>query len=693
MSVNYVDRQIVRAACPHDCPDTCAMLVTVENGRVTRVTGDPKNPFTHGALCSKVNRYEQRVYHPDRLLYPMRRIGPKCSGRFERITWDRAITEITDKFKEISNSSDGPEAILPYSYGGSIGPIQANSMGHRFFYRLGASKLDRTICSSAGTAGLKYTLGGGFGTDPERFADAKLILIWGSNVITSNLHLWPFILKAKKNGAKVITIDPYRTRTAAASDQHIAILPGTDAALALGMMNIIIAEGMTDLDYINKYTIGFDQLAERAAEFPPDRTAHLTGLTEKEVVDLARAYGTTRPAAIRINYGLQRHAGGGMAVRTIACLPAVVGAWQDAAGGVLLSTGGNYNFNYDAIQRPDLIKGNPRTINMSALGDALLDAQPPVKAIYVYCSNPAAVAPEQAKVIKGLLREDLFVVVHEQFMTDTTDYADIVLPATTQLEQFELMRSYGHLYVVLNQSAIPPVGEAKCNNDVFREMAKAMGFEEQALKDTDEQIGEQLLLNSDNPNLNGITLDRLKREGWIRLNVPEIYAPFAEGNFRTPSGKCEFYSEQMAKEGLDPVPNYTPPRESRLSNPGLASKYPLELISPPAEGFLNTTFGNMSDTLRKEKRPAVTINPRDAASRQINDGDIVRVFNDRGSCQLAARVSPDARPGVAVAYSIWWNKLSPDHSNVNQTTGQGLTDMGGGATFYDNLVEITRLDD
>jgi len=683
--------KVVHAACPHDCPDTCAMLVTVENGKAISVLGDRSNPFTHGVLCSKVHHYEERAYHPDRLLYPMRRIGPKGKGRFERITWDDAIVEVAGRFKEISRSP-GPESILPYSYGGSIGPIQANSMGHRLFYRMGASKLDRTICASAGTAALKYTFGASIGPDPERFAEAKLILIWGSNVITSNLHLWPFILKAKKNGAKVITIDPYRTRTAASSTEHIAILPGTDAALALGMMNIIIREGLTDNDYIEKYTIGYDKLAERAAEYTPDRVAHLTGLTEKEVVDLAMDYGTIRPAVIRTNYGLQRHAGGGMAVRTIACLPALVGAWRDAAGGVLLSTGGSYNFDYDILQRPDLIRGNPRTINMSAIGDALLEAKPPIRAMYVYCSNPAAVAPEQSKVIKGLKRDDLFLVVHEQFMTDTAEYADIVLPATTQLEHFDLMRSYGHLYVVVNEPAIEPVGEARSNNDVFRAIAAAMGYDEQALKDSDEEMGEQLL-NTKNPHLRGITLERLKREGWVRLNIPEEYKPFAEGNFPSPSGKCELFSERLEKEGLDPVPTYTPPRESRLSNPELAKKYSLELISPPPEGFLNTTFGNMAKTLEKQKSPAVVINPEDAAKRGIENGDIVRVFNGRGSCQLKAEVSTDARPGVAVAWSIWWNKLSPDGRNVNQTTGQGLTDMGGGATFYDNLVEIVRLDD
>jgi anaerobic selenocysteine-containing dehydrogenase len=384
---------------------------------------------------------------------------------------------------------------------------------------------------------------------------------------------------------------------------------------------------------------------------------------------------------------LQRHAGGGMAVRTITCLPALVGAWRDAGGGILLSTSGHYPVNHDALQRPDLVRGNPRTINMSRLGEALTEARPPVKSLYVYCSNPAAVAPEQSKVIEGLRREDLFTVVHEQFMTDTTDYADIVLPATTQLEHFDLMKSYGHHYLLLNEPAVAPLGEARSNNDVFRALAGALGFDEQPLKDTDEQIAEQAF-DWEHASLAGVTLDRLRQEGWARLNLPERFAPFAAGGFPTPSGKCEFYSERMVRDGFDPVPDFIPPRESRQSNPELARRYPLELISPPAAGFLNSTFGNLERTLKEEKRPLVILNPADAAARGIKDGDPVRVYNDRGSCELAAQVSTDTRPGVAVAFSIWWNKFSPDGRNVNQTTGQGLTDLGGGATFYDNLVEV-----
>jgi anaerobic selenocysteine-containing dehydrogenase len=665
------------------------MLVTVENGRAVAVAGDPHHPVTRGTLCTKVANYHDRTHSPDRLQTPLRRVGPKGAGQFEPITWVQALDEIADRFKGIMDSPDGPEAILPYSYCGTMGLVQSESMDRRFFHRLGASQLDRTICATAGAEGYTATMGNRIGTDTERFNDARLILLWGTNTITSNVHLWPFILEAKKRGARLIAIDPRRTRTADQCHEHIALLPGTDAALALGLMNVIFAEGLEDRDYLDRYTEGADQLRERAAEYPPERVAAICGISRDEIVRLARLYATTRPAVIRINYGLQRHAGGGMAVRTITCLPAIVGAWRDAAGGVQLSTGGTFPMNFAALQRPDLMPApRPRVVNMSALGDALTKTDdPPVKALYVYNSNPAAVAPDQSKVLRGLAREDLFTVVHELFMTDTADYADIVLPATSQLEQFDLHKAYGHLYLVVNEPAIAPLYESKCNTEVFRLLAERMGFSETCLFDSDEEIARQAL-DHDHPYLQGITLEAIRDKGWMRLNVPEVFAPFAEGNFPTPSGKCRLYSAELGAAGFDPLPTFTPPRESVQSAPALADKFPLALISPAAHAFLNSSFANLSKQLRQELRPFVEINPADAAARAIADGQLVRVFNDRGACELSAVVTERARPGVVVSPSVWWNKFSPGHVNINQLSSQDLTDFGGGATFYDALVEI-----
>jgi anaerobic selenocysteine-containing dehydrogenase len=683
---------IVRAACPHDCPDTCAMLVTVEGGRAVRVAGDPQHPFTRGFLCTKVANYEQRTHSNDRVPTCLRRTGAKGSGRFEPVSWDEALDEIASRFKTLAGSSEGAETILPYSYCGTMGLVQSQSMDRRFFHRLGASQLDRTICASAGAAGYKATIGASIGTDPERFHDAKLILIWGTNTISANVHLWPEILEAKAKGARLISIDPRRTRTADQCDEHIAPLPGTDAALALGLMHVIFAEGLEDKDYLERYATGTEALRSRAREYSPSRTAAICGLEAETITRLARLYATTKPSVIRINYGLQRHAGGGMAVRTVACLPAVVGAWRDPSGGILLSTSGTFPLNYAVLERPDLMPTPPpRTLNMSLLGDVLAKTvDPPVRALYVYNSNPAAVAPDQRKVLEGLRREDLFTVVHEQFMTDTADYADIVLPATTQLEHFDLHKAYGHLYLVINERAIEPLHEAKCNSEVFRLLAARMGFEEECFRDSDEDVARQAL-STGHPALKGITLEGLREHGWMRLNLPETFAPFMEGNFPTPSGKCELFSETLEAQGLPAVPEFIPPSESRGSAPELAKRYPLALISPAAHAFLNSSFANLPKQLRQELRPFVEIHPADALKRGIEEGDTVRAFNERGSCTLHAVVTTRAREGVVVSPSVWWNKLSPGHANINQLTSQTLTDMGQGATFYDALVEIEKL--
>ncbi|HEX3633804.1 MAG TPA: molybdopterin oxidoreductase family protein [Casimicrobiaceae bacterium] len=683
---------IIRGACPHDCPDTCALHVTVAGGRAVKVEGDPDHPTTRGVLCTKVARYLERTYSEKRVLHPLRRVGAKGEGRFERIGWDAALDAIASRFEAIARSADGPQAILPYSYAGTMGLLQGSSMDRRFFHKLGASLLDRTICATAGKAGYAATIGASIGTDLEQFENAKLILIWGSNPVVSNLHLWSRVQEAKRRGAKLIAIDPYRSQTAEKCHEHLALMPGTDAALALGVMHVLIAEDLLDRDYIDRYTLGFDALADRVRDYPPSRVASITGLPETKILALARDYGGIAPAVVRLNYGMQRHAGGGMAIRTVACLPALIGAWRHAAGGALLSSSGTYPINTPALERPDLIWNRPRTINMSTIGDALLEARdPPIRALFVYNSNPVAVAPDSGKVVAGFAREDLFCVVHDVFLTDTADYADIVLPATTQLEHLDVHSSYGHLYALANNPAIAPLGEAKPNTEVFRLLAARMGFDEPCFAETDESMAANAFV-AGHPRMAGIDWETLKTQGWQRLNVPSPYAPFAEGNFPTPSGKCEFYSESLRRQGLDPLPTYTPPRESAISDPALARRFPLAMLSPPARNALNSSFGGLPVFLETEKTPWLDIHAEDAAARGIVGGDKVRIYNDRGAFVVTARVTDRTRPGVVVAPSIWWRKLSPDGTNANMVTGQALTDMGRAATFYDVLVEVARVE-
>jgi anaerobic selenocysteine-containing dehydrogenase len=682
-----IERKIVKAACPHDCPDTCGMHITVENGVAVKVEGAKDMPFTDGTLCTKVARYLDRTYSKERVLYPLKRVGAKGEGKFERISWDEALDTIAAKFRAVAAVE--PQSILPCSYAGTMGLVQYASMDRRFFHKLGASLLERTLCSSAGKVGMKITLGAGVGMDPERFVEAKLILLWGTNPIVSNLHLWSRVQEAKRRGARVIAIDPYRSLSAAKCDRHLAPLPGTDAALALGMMHVIVNEQLYDADYVAQHTLGFEQLKQRVQDYPPEKAAAICGLAAEEIVALAREYAGTRPAAIRLNYGMQRHAGGGMAVRTICCLPALTGHWRDAAGGVLLSTADWYSLNHAKLERADLIPNRPRTINQSALGDALTAAAPPVRAIYVYNNNPVAVCPDSQKVIAGFRREDLFTVVHEIFLTDTTDYADIVLPATTQLEHYDIHKSYGHLYMLANSPAIAPLGETKPNSEVFRLLAARMGFDDACFRDSDEDLCRQAL-ESTHPRMAGIEWEGLKAQGWQRLQVPARFAPFAAGNFPTPSGKCEFYSETAKGMGLDPLPVYTPPRESALSAPQLARNYPLAFISPPARNFLNSSFANLEFALQEAREPYLDIHPEDAAARGIAEGDAVRIYNGRGAFTVKARVSERVRPGVVAALSVWWKKLSPDHRNANEVTSQAIADMGGAATYYDCLVEIER---
>jgi len=687
---------IVRAVCPHDCPDTCALLVTVQDGVATEVRGDPDHPTTAGVLCTKVSRYTERTYHKDRLLYPMKRTGKKGSGQFERVGWDEALDTIAARLKAVA--ARDPQSILPYSYAGTMGLVQGESMSSRFFHKLGASLLDRTICATAGGAGYKYTIGARIGTDLEQFQNAKLILIWGGNPIASNLHFWMRAQEAKRNGATLIAIDPYRSLTAEKCHQHIALLPGTDAALALGMMHVLIGENFLDHDYIARHTLGFDALQERVKLWPPERVAQTCGIPVDQVLQLARAFGEVAkrgdPVAIRTNYGLQRVHGGGMAIRNIACLPALVGAWRHAAGGVQLSSSDSFPKDNHALQRPDLIEAGaiPRTINMSTIGDDLRrDASPEfgprIDALIVYNSNPVAIAPDSAKVAQGFAREDLFTVVLEHFQTDTADYADILLPATTQLEHVDAHSAYGHLYMLANNPAIAPLGEAKPNTEIFRLLAARMGYDDPCFKESDDAIAAQAFKRDDVRAVH-FDWDALKQKGWQKLNMPD--APFADGGFPTPSGKCEFYSARMLADGLDPLPTYIAPYESRASNPLLAAKYPLAMISPPARNFLNSTFINVQSLRSTEGEPHLDLHPDDAAPRGIASGDAVRIFNDRGSFIAKARITDRTRIGLVVGLSIWWKKLTADGRNANEVTSQRLTDMGGGPTFYDLLVQVER---
>jgi anaerobic selenocysteine-containing dehydrogenase len=726
-------KKVVHAACPHDCPDACGVLITVEGGRATKIQGDPEHPVTRGFLCAKVAKYLDRVYSPDRVMYPMRRVGPKgpaaaeaavagMSARtqagqpkaavfteinrqiWERISWDEALDEIASRFRAISREF-GSEAILPYSYGGTLGALNGGSMDRRFFHRLGASQLDRTICSAAGEAGLKSVLGVKLGTEPEQFRHSKYIIAWASNIHGNNVHLWPFIAEARRNGAKLVVIDPYRTRTGECADWYLPINPGTDAALALGMMHVIIGENLHDADYISKYTLGFEQLREKVKEFAPERVAQWTGIEAEDIRKLAREYATARPSVIRLNYGVQRSEGGGMATRAIVMLPCVIGSWQEVGGGLQMSLSGAADFNSAELKRPDLMNvalgREARTLNMVELGRVLNKVNdPPVKALFVYNSNPAAVCPNHQAVIRGLMRPDLFTVVHEQFFTDTTDYADIVLPATTFFEHKDLQKGYGHYYLQVSNQAIGPLGECRSNVELFRGLAERMGFGDDCFRESvDEMIDSAL--RSDDPWMEGMSRERLER-GHVRMNFGknphfsqqqgkvghpatfEPFLPFAHGGFRTPSGKAELYCEALKAQGLDPVVEFRPPSESRHTK---RNGLPLELLARKADNFLNTTFSNVPSVQELEEPGLLEISSVDARARGIADGDRVRVFNQRGDVELVARVDGKVQAGV-VSATLHWAKMAPGFQSINSLTSEKLTDMGNSATFYSVLVEV-----
>ena len=669
----------IRGACPHDCPDTCSLLTTVEDGVALRVQGNPEHRHTDGALCTKVSRYTERTYHPERLLHPMVRTGPKGSGQFKRVGWDEALDAIAERLKTIA--ARDPQAIVPYSYAGTMGQVQGEGMAARFFHRLGASFLERTICASAGGEGLVQTLGGKVGMKVEHFADSKLIIIWGSNSIGSNLHFWRLAQQAKRKGARLVCIDPRRSETAEKCHEHIALRPGTDAALALALMHQLITHDWLDHDYIAQHTLGWEGLRERALQWPPERAAEVCGIPVQQITDLARAYGTTKPAAIRLNYGMQRVRGGGNAVRAVACLPALVGAWREPAGGLLLSSSAQFPVNRAALHKPELLAGRtPRTINMSTIGNDLLNPGsaafgPKIEALIVYNSNPVAVAPESGKVVQGFLREDLFTVVLEHFQTDTADHADVILPATTQLEHWDIHTSYGHTDVLLNRPAIAPVGESRTNTDIFRALAARLGFDDPCFADDDETLCRTAFGTA-------VDFQTLLDQGFATLPIAE--APFAHGGFPTPSGRCEFFSARLAAQGLDGLPDHLPNHELQ----GSSAAYPLAMISPPARNFLNSSFVNVQSLRDIEGEPLLEIHADDAHRRGITTGQMVRVFNDRGEYRCKAKVSTRARPGVVNGLGIWWRKLGPSGTNVNEVTSQQLTDMGRGPVFYDCLVEV-----
>jgi anaerobic selenocysteine-containing dehydrogenase len=706
-------RTTVIGACPHDCPDTCSILTTVEDGKAIAVRGNPDHPFTRGRLCVKVNNYEERVYSDKRVLYPLKRVGPKGSKQFQRISWDEAIETIATRWKSII-ATDGAQAILPYSYLGTQGIINGLNVGDPLFNKLGATVSERTFCDSGSCTAYMMTIGPTPGVDPESFVHSKYILLWACNTLGTNSHHWPFIEQARKAGAKLVVIDPVRTRTARLADWHIPIRPGTDAALALAMIHVITKENLVDRDYIDKHTVGYDELAERASTYTPEFAAGETGIPAEDIVKLAREYATTPPAVVRIGVAVERHAGGGQTVRAIACLPGLIGAWKHVGGGLLQLPIWAFPVKWEVLMRPDLQPEKMRVLNSWRLGPALtgeLGFDPPIKALFVYNANPMAMVTEQAKLEQGLEREDLFTVVSEHFLTDTARYADIVLPATTQLEQKDIMFSWGHLYLSYNNPAIEPLGEAVPNTELFRRLAKAMGIEDPSFYRTDDEMIEASL-DWSNPVLQGITLEDVKAKGYARLTMPSAddWAPHREGNFPTPTGKCEFKSTitgggnfvvPLFRQGyngdqdgtpVDALPHYIPPNENPQTTPALAKRYPLSLITPKSHAFLNSNYGNLpAQTAQAGEEQSVYLHPDDAEPRGIVAGAPIRVFNDRGAFEAFASISPDVMPGVVMAPSGYWHRSNRKGATVHALTPPAYADLGRAPTFSDVLVQVGKL--
>ncbi len=682
-------REIKHSVCPHDCPSQCGLAVTLDDGRITSVTGDPDHPFTRGVICGKVHDYTERVYAPTRVLTPLRRVGAKGEGRFEPISWEAAIEDIAHRWRRII-AQWSAEAILPFSYGGTLGLLQYWA-GHPLFYALGASRLDRTICISTAYAGWRATLGAVTGNDAEQMVSSDLVVLWGINASHTHINAMTLVKRARQRGAFVVCIDPYRTQTAKWADCHLMPRPGTDGALALGVMHVLIREGLVDHDYIRRATLGFTVLAEHVKQYDPARVSRITGLTSGEIVDFARRYGATKASYIRVGIGLSRHDNGGMTCRSIACLPALTGAYAHPAGGALLSSTATFGLKYDALERADLMPHPaPRVINMIRLGRALTEPEmrPPIKALYVYNSNPASVCPNQELVLRGLEREDLFTVVHEQHLTDTTDYADIVLPATTSMEHVDLYKSYGHMYLQLAEPVIPPEGEARSNWHVVRSLAKAMGLPDPHFNKDEAALVREALASGD-PSVAGITYERLKDERVVRLGVGRPYLPFADGA-PTPSGKVEFVSETLASQGLPSLPTYLPLVEGP-DNAEAGRRYPLQCLVPPNRFFLNSSFSQSDRSRRRQKQPSVLLHPTDAAARGIHDGDLVAVSSARGQARFVATLTEDTRAGVAVVEGIWWSKHQAGRRGVNALTDDRTADMGGGPALHSNLVQVARL--
>ncbi|MDN3017887.1 molybdopterin oxidoreductase family protein [Paenibacillus sp. BSR1-1] len=670
---------IFHSVCPLDCPDQCGLLLHKKDGKIVKVEGDPEHPVTKGHICNKVRNMTERIYDENRLKYPLKRIGPKGEGKFTRISWEEALRTITAHWSELIHS-DGPESILPYSFYGNMGRLSAEGIDRRFFHRLGASRLDQTICSSAGSVGYKYTMGGSLGIDPEDTIHSKLIFFWGINAASTNMHQVALAQKARKqNGAKIIVIDVHKNQTGRLADWFIPILPGTDSALALGLMQIMFAENMVDQDFLQTYTVGHEELREHVMQYNPETVSAITGVPVADIYKLARMYGETSPSFIRIGNGPQHHDNGGMFVRTVACLPALTGQWLVKGGGAIKGNSGYLALNTEYLQRPNLLKNkNTRIVNMNLLGEALLSLDPPIKSLYVYGSNPAVVAPSSHKVRKGLAREDLFTVVHDLFLTETAKYADIVLPATSSFENTDIYTSYWHHYTQLQQPVIEPFGEAKSNVEVFRLLAHTMGFgDEAAFKETEAEMIEGTLNNPRNPYLAGINFEGLAESNYLKAKVKPLFP----GKLPTPSGKIELYSERMKQDGHPPLPTYIP-----LLNDG---DHPYQFVPGPNHNFLNSTFSNNQKHVDLEKEPRLHMNKKDALAAGIQDGEMVRVWNDRGECTLKVSIGESVLPGVVVSQGLWADENGTKQL-VNVLTPDRIADMGGGATFFSGRVSIEK---
>jgi anaerobic selenocysteine-containing dehydrogenase len=703
-------RKTFFGGCPHDCPDTCAMIYEVEDGRLIEVRGNKEHPMTRGGLCVKLKDYHDHHYNPDRVLYPLRRVGPKGSRQFARISWEEAIAEITSRWKEII-ARYGSQAIMPYSYLGNEGLVQGLTAGDAFFNRLGSTVNEKTFCASGSSTAWLLTVGPTGGVDPESFVHSRYIVIWACNSISTNLHHWPFVLEAQKRGAKVLVIDSYRSRTAKQADWHIMPKPGTDGALAMGIIAALIRGGHVDQEWVAKHTVGFPELAERAAEFTPDYVEQVTGVPAEDVARFAREFATIQPSVIRLGVALERHAGGGQTIRAVCAIAALAGSWRHVGGGLLQMPLWEFPVDWARVSRPDFIHPGTRVVNNLQLGRALvgdMKLDPPIMGLYIYNTNPVSQAPETNKIVQGLSREDLFFVTAEHFVTDTAAYADIVLPATMAGEHDDMMFSWGHFYLTINEQAIAPCGEAKSNAEIFRRLAAAMGFEDPQFKMGDMELAEHYL-KWDAPQMAGIDMEYFRRHGYFHLAVgtPDDRVPHANGNFPTPSGKVEFlvkdaknfvasafrmgYEDMQSGEPVDPLPGYVPPRESAETNPRLAERYPLNVISPKSHGFLNSCYANEKHKIKGQGEQFVMISPKDAATRSIREGDPVRVYNDRGDFEGLARVTDDVREGVIVATLGYWRSLNRSDGSVNSISSAEFCSLGRAPTFSDNLVQVVRV--